>query len=344
VTGWIVACVLGGAIGASEPSDTAAGPLDAAARRFEFTGTEMAVPIELVLYAPSPEVATRASAAVFARLKRLNSVMSDYDPESELSRLSRTSGEGKTVPVSRDLWEVLAPAQEMARRSGGAFDMTVGPVVRLWRRARRHHELPEPGLLEKARQAVGYQFVRLLPEQQTVELTRPGMRLDLGGIAKGYAMAEALKVLRHEGITSAMIHAGGDLAVSAAPPGQPGWKIGIAPLELKGPPSQYLLLVDSAVATSGDTWQFVEIGGRRYSHIVDPRTGVGLTDHASVTIVCRDSITADALATAVCVLGPPEGLKLVETLPGAAAWILRAPQGKTETYQSSRWKELPRTK
>jgi len=166
------------------------------------------------------------------------------------------------------------------------------------------------------------------------------MRLDLGGIAKGYAADEALRVLRKSGINRALVDAGGDIALGNPPPEKPGWRIGIAPLEADGPPSQVLLLSRVAVATSGDTWQYVQIGSRRYSHLVDPRTGLGLTDHSSVTVIAPEGITADGLASAVSVLGPEKGLKLVEATPGTAAFIVRAPEGKVQTYQSSRWKGM----
>ena len=167
------------------------------------------------------------------------------------------------------------------------------------------------------------------------------MRLDLGGIAKGYAIDEALAVLKKSGITRALVDAGGDIALGDPPPGKQGWRIGIARLEADGPPSRILLLCRVAVASSGDTWQFVRIDGKRYSHIVDPRTGLGLTDHSSVTVVAPDGMTADGLASAVSVLGPEKGLRLIEGVPGTAGLIVLAPEGKLETHQSSRWKDLP---
>jgi thiamine biosynthesis lipoprotein len=315
-------------------------PLD----RFEFSQTEMAVPMELVLYAPDKVSATKASEAVFARLHQLNSIMSDYDAETELSKLSSTSGSGKAIPVSEDLWAVLTQAKAVSEKSDGAFDVTIGPVVRLWRRARRQHELPRPDQIQKAMQSVGYRAMRLVPEQRAVELLKPGMRLDLGGIGKGYAVGQAMAVLRSHGIASAMFVAGGDMAVSDPPPGRHGWRIGIAPLEPKQPPSQFLWLSRCAVSTSGDLWQFVEIGTRRYSHIVDPRTGQALTDHCSVTLIMADNTLADAMAKVVAVLGVEKGLPMIDALPGAAAWVVRAPEGKTLSYQSSRWKELPQAK
>ncbi len=309
--------------------------------RFEFDRVEMAVPIKLALYAPDSAAANRAAEAAFDRIRRLNRVFSDYDPESELRRLCDTAGEGRATPVSGELWRVLCVAEKLSHRSEGAFDVTVGPVVRLWRRARRQHELPDIESVRQARELVGYQLVRLDPKQQAVELLKRGMRLDLGGIAKGFVVDEALAVLRKQGIGRAMVHAGGDIGLGDPPPDKPGWTIGVAPVGPEGPPTLYLSLSRCSTATSGDIWQYVEIGGKRYSHIVDPKTGLGLTDRILVTVVAPDGITADGLATAVSVLGPDKGLKLVEETPGAAALILRGAGDKPESFRSSRWKDLP---
>ncbi len=303
----------------------------------------MAVPIKLVFYALDRDSANRAAESVFQRLKQLNGELSDYDPESELRRLCDTAGEGKAVPVSEDLWRVLVHAQALSERSHGAFDVTVGPVVRVWRLARQFKKMPPQDLLDRMRQLVGYQTVRLVPEKRAVELTKRGMRLDLGGIAKGFAMDEALVVLRRHRITQAMIHAGGDVALGDPPPDKPGWTIGIAPREPQGPPAFYMSLSRCGVSTSGDKWQYVDLGGKRYSHVVDPKTGLGLTDRCMVTVVAPDGITADGLSKAVGVLGPAKGLELVDKTPGASAYIVRAPEGKLEVHQSSRWKDLPRS-
>jgi thiamine biosynthesis lipoprotein len=311
--------------------------------RFQYDRTEMAVPIKLVFYDLDRDTANRAAESVFQRLKKLNGILSDYDPESELRRLCDTSGEGRAVPVSDDLWRVLVHAQALAQRSDGAFDVSVGPIVRVWRLARQFKKMPPQDLLDRMRQLVGYKAIRLVPEKRALELTKRGMRLDLGGIAKGFALDEALLVLRKHGITRAMIHAGGDIALGDPPPGKTGWTIGVAPREPNGPPAFYISVSRCGVATSGDMWQYVEFGGKRYSHIVDPKTGLGLTDRATVTVVAPDGITADGLSTAVSVLGPAKGMKLVDETPGASVYIVRAPQGKLETHQSSRWKDVPRS-
>lgn len=312
-----------------------------APERFEFTGVEMAVPVKIVLYASDKATAEAAAEAAFGRLRELNGILSDYDRCSELRRLCATSGMGKATVVGDELWRVLSHAQVVSERSEGAFDITVGPVVRLWRRARRREELPSAERLESARKLVGYGLVRLHPETQAIELLRPEMRLDLGGVAKGFAIDEALATLREHGVPRALVDAGGDIRLGAPPPDRPGWLIGVAALDADAPPSRYLWLFDRAIATSGDTWQYVVIEGKRYSHLVDPRTGIGLTDHSSVTVVAPDGITADALASAVSVLGPEKGLKLIEDSPNTAAFIVRAPGGQVEVCESARWKHLP---
>ena len=315
--------------------DKASGPAPA---RFEYRRPQMGLPFRIVLYAADQGRADAAAAAAFKRIEQLNGIMSDYDEDSELSRLSRTSGQGKEIPVSDDLWRVLKRAQDLAGRSGGAFDVTVGPCVNLWRRARIEKRLPNPARLAEARRATGYQHVRLNPGRQAVELLVPGMRLDLGGIAKGYAVDEALNVLGRSGIRSALVAGGGDMAVSAPPPGRKGWRIEVAPLDAtNAPPARFVRLSHAAIATSGDLFQRLEIDGKRYSHIVDPRTGIGLTDHSLVTVIARDCMTADSLTKVVSVLGPEKGLRFIEDTPAAAARVVRQPGGAVETYESKRF-------
>ena len=325
--------VLGAGIAASPPDEPQLS-------RFQFVRTEMAVPVKIILYANGAETANRAAQAAFDRIRNLNAILSDYDPDSELRRLCDTAAAGEAVHVSLELWTVLDHAQGLARRSDGAFDVTVGPVVRLWRRARRRQQLPPPESLAESRELVGHRLVRLDSECRTVTLLKPGMRLDLGGIAKGYAIDQALEVLRDHGVNSALVDAGGDIGLAGPPPDRLGWVIGIAPLDAGAAPSRYLSLSQVAIANSGDAWQHVEIDGRRYSHIVDPKTGIGLTDHSSVTVIAPDAITADSLASAVSVLGPEKGIKLIDDTPNTAALIVRAPDGKVETHESRRWKQF----
>ena len=309
-------------------------------QRFVFEKAEMGVPFRITLYASDEAVARRAADAAFERVEVLNSILSDYDPDSELSRLGQISGQGRAVPVSRDLWQVLELSQRIAEQSDGAFDITIGPLVNLWRRARRKHELPAPDLIAEMRARVGFRKLRLDPAARTAELLAPDMRLDVGGIAKGVAVDAALQVLAAHGITRALVAASGDIGASDAPPGQPGWKIQVAALDAPGaPPAQIVRLRHSAVSTSGDTFQRVEIDGVRYSHIVDPRTGVGLTDHSLVTVLGPDCTTTDSWETTISLLGPERGLALIETIPGAAAHVVRQPGAEIEVRDSRRWRE-----
>jgi len=316
-------------------------PLPAAEplQRFLYEKAEMGLPFRITLYAPDEKTAKEATDAAYARIAQLNSVLSDYDPDSELSRLSRTSGEGRFVPVTTDLWHVLERAQTLAQRTDGAFDITVGPLVNLWRHARRKQELPSKESIAEMKARVGWKNLVLDPKTKSAKLLVPEMRLDVAAIAKGYAIDAAVKVLRERGIASCLVTGSGDMMAGDPPPGQPGWKIEVAPLDVPGaPPSEVVLLRNSAIATSGDLIQRVEIGGVRYSHIVDPHTGIGLTDHSLVTILGPDCTTADGLGTAVSSLGPERGLKLIEETPGVAARIVRQPGERIEIHYSPRWK------
>lgn len=316
----------------------AGGPAETPAlKRYTFAEPHMGTRFRIVLYAADGDVARKASKAAFDRITALDACMSDYKDDSELMRLCARAGEGP-VRVSEELFFVLSKAQEVSRMSGGAFDVTVGPVVRLWRRARRTKTLPDPEKLAKVRVLVGYTKMHLDARARTAELAQPGMLLDLGGIAKGYAADEALAVLKKHGIDRALVAAGGDIAVSGPPPDAEGWKIAIAPLaggdEAKGPT---FLLAYGAVSTSGDAEQFVEIDGKRYSHIVDPRTGIGLLGRMSATVKANDGITADSMTKVLAVLGPTKGMPLVESIKGTACIFTRKDGDVNDTVISDKF-------
>jgi thiamine biosynthesis lipoprotein len=309
--------------------------------RFEFSEAHMGTRFRIVLYAANVQAATIASSAAFERIGQLDAIMSDYRETSELMLLCKQPS-GTKVPVSKDLFRVLGAGQELAARSNGAFDVTVGPLVRLWRRARRTGELPDRQRIAEALDSTDYTKLRLDRSTRSVILEKSGMLLDLGGIAKGFAVDEAMKVLKRHRIPRALVAAGGDIVVSAPPPGARGWVIGIAALEsTEAPPSRYLLLRDRAVSTSGDAHQYVDIGGVRYSHIVDPHTGLGLTGRSSVTVVANDCTTSDGLATAASVLGPSSGSRLIDLTPSAAALFRHAGEEGIVTVETNRWNELP---
>ena len=235
-------------------------PPEQSLQRFAFTHPGMGTLITITLYAPEPAAAQAAAAAAFKRIDALEDIMSDYQADSELMRLCDQPF-GTPVPVSAELFDVLQRAQKISKLSDGAFDVTVGPYVRLWRFARKRKVLPTAAEIATARAAVGWQKLRLDPRARTVTLLVPNMRLDLGSIGKGYAADAALRILKGRGIDRALVAASGDIAIGNPPPGQPGWKIGVAAVDgATNAPQRTLLLRNAGISTSGDTEQFIEIG------------------------------------------------------------------------------------
>jgi thiamine biosynthesis lipoprotein len=287
--------------------------------RVQETQRHMGVAWTITVYTADHDQGLRAVGLAHYEIAKLEGLLSDYDPESELSRLSAQAPTREPVSVSDDLWQVLDRAVAWREASGGAFDPTVGPLTKLWRQARRAGVMPRPKKLAAARAAVGPDTLKLHPPTRAVELTEWGMRLDLGGIGMGVAIDRAVALLREQGITSGMVDASGDIAVIGTPPDREGWRVAVAALGKTADDASELLLRDAAVTTSGDAFQSVTIDGVRYSHIVDPRTGLGVKGPAAVTVIAQDCTTADALATAASVLGATAGMRLVAATPGASA-------------------------
>lgn len=305
------------------------------AERFTFAEPHLGTIVELTLYAPEETVANEAAKAAFARVKELDLIFSDYKSDSETMRLCQSAGSGAHVKVSTELFQVLKAAMAVSERSKGAFDVTIGPLVVLWRRARKEKTLPTRDEIATAKELVNWQLVDLNEHDQSVELKRAGMRLDFGGIAKGYIAQEVSRLLKERGLRQTLVAVSGDIVAGDAPPESQGWKIGVAPLDRSnGASSRLLLLSNQAISTSGDAFQFAEIDGIRYSHIIDPRTGMAVTQRSSVTVIARDGTTADALATAVCVMGPERGMKLIEETEGAEALIVLATEHGIRVIES----------
>lgn len=333
-SGLWLSVVLG--LGIVDPQEPAADSL----ARHEFTETHMGSEFKIVLYTANAATARRASRAAYDRIAALDASFSDYQPDSELMRLCDRAG-GPPVPVSADLFDILQRSQSMFERSDGAFDVTIGPLVRLWRRARRDRKLPSAENLERARALVSSRYMTLDAEHRTVALSKRGMKLDLGGIAKGYASQAAIDLLRREGVTRALVAGAGDIVVGDPPPDRDGWTIAVAPLNpSREEPSLYLALHNCAISTSGDAERYVEIDGKRYSHIVDPRTGLGVVDRCGVTVIAPNGGLADAIDTAVYLLGPTRGLPLIESTEGVAAYILRSTPEGVVTLTSKRFSSL----
>jgi thiamine biosynthesis lipoprotein len=304
---------------------------------FEAVRPQMGTLVRIQLYAPDTGRADAGFRAAFERIAQLDAVMSDYRADSEVSRMCLTAVR-KPVKVSADLFTVLAASRALAEETGGAFDVTLGPVTLLWRQARREHRLPAPGALREALQHSGYRKLLLDSAARTVMLDQEGMRIDLGGIGKGYAADAALSALAELGIRRALVAASGDLAIGDAPPGRKGWSVGIeAPGAGAEGFTRVLELCNAAVSTSGDSTQNLETGGVRYSHIIDPATGMGLTQPIAVSVVARRGIDADSWSTALSVLGPERGVALVEKHAGLAALLTVGRGASLHTVQSAGW-------
>ena len=291
-------------------------------QRFSRTAYLMGVDFRIDLYARSEMQASRAFAAAFSRIADLEQCMSNYRADSELNQLCNTAIKNKSFKVSDELWEVLVFAQHISHLSRGAFDVTIGRVTKLWRRARRQRELPAELRLSQEMKFVGFEKLILNPLDQSVKISTPGLLIDLGAIGKGYAADEAIKVLEELGITRAVVNASGDVRFGAAPPNSGGWPTGIGALSNTSPPILLQPQSQGAVATSGDVFQFMEIDGKRYSHILDPRTGMPVQVRSSVSVSAPTGMMADALASAVSVLGPRRGLRLARKLNGVEVLVI----------------------
>ncbi len=273
----------------------------------------------IVVYAPNKATAENACTAAFNRMAELDSMMSDYRVNSELTHLSNSAG-GPAVRVSPELFRVLKRSQEVSRASHGLFDVTVGPLVQLWRKARKTHSMPTRTDINHARKLVGWRKLKLDDKKQTVRLTSAGMRLDLGAIAKGYADDEVQIVLKAHGIKCALVEMGGDIVVSDPPPGETGWTIRVpnagsdhTPVDMK--------FARCAVSTSGDTEQFVMLDGKKYSHVVNPLTGMAITDGVQSTVIAPNGLTSDSLSTALTLVPSADRARILKAYPGTRAYI-----------------------
>lgn len=317
----------------------AAGALE----RFEGVEPHMGTLVRITVYAPDAASARVALRAGFDRIAALDAVLSDYLPDSELSRITRDAV-GHDVSIGKDLCRVLSRAQALAEATDGAFDVTQGPVIRLWREARKATRLPDPAALEEAGRRTGYRHMRLDVSRCVVAFDQPGMQLDVGGIGKGYAASEALAAVSAVGVRSALVAVSGDLAFSDAPPGQSGWRIRVHDGDLGdvGVPA-VLRLANAAVSTSGNSEQHLDVDGRRYSHVIDPVSRRGLVDDITVTVIAEHGVDADGLDTTMGILGVERGLALVERDPEAAALVVVRKAGQVTATVSSRMREVAAT-
>jgi thiamine biosynthesis lipoprotein len=273
----------------------------------------MATKFRISLHAENRETAEKAAEDAFEHVAKLTGFFSDYEPNSELNRLNAAKP-NEPFQASPELVEVVQRSLEISQLTEGAFDITCGNVTRLWRSMKNRKQLPPPDRLAAAKAAMDWRALKVDAQAGIITLTKPGMLLDLGGIAKGYAADSVLKRLRERHhITRALVIAGGDIAIGDPPPGKEGWEI---KLRSSAEAETTAILKNAAVSTSGDLYQAIVIEGKRYAHIISPKSGLGVTDTVSCSVVAADATTSDALATAMVVLGKEKGSEIAKKIPG----------------------------
>jgi len=280
----------------------------------------------------------RALERAEAALRGVEAAMSAWLEDSEIARLNQAP-EGREIPLSRETLDVLRLSREAYEFTGGAFDITCRPLIELWREAGRRGALPSPAEIEAARAASNW--ARLELTERGAIKRAAAARVDLGGIAKGYAIDRALDTLRAGGALGGLVDAGGDLRCFGKPPaGGERWIVDVRNPFGGAPLGRLNLSAGRAVCTSGDYARYVEIEGRRYSHIMDPRTGQPVRDAPSVTVVARSATLADVWATALSALGPEEGfarlpdeIEAMMVLGGADHFRLLATSGFHALYE-----------
>jgi thiamine biosynthesis lipoprotein len=269
----------------------------------------------------SDAAATQAAInAAFDEIARLENLMSHWRDDSQVARINAEAGKAP-VAVAPEVFEVIERALGASRMTGGAFDITVASVGALWRIDGEDPRVPAKEAVRRALTNVGWRHVRLDEKARTVFLDAAGVRIGLGGIAKGYAVDRAMNVLRSHGVRSAIITAGGDSALLGSDGDHP-WRIGIRHPRVPGRTIASFDADDTTVHTSGDYERFIVVKGKRYCHILDPETGRPASRARSVSVVTKDGTLGDALSTGIFVMGPGQGLRLAESLAGVDALIV----------------------
>lgn len=293
----------------------------------------MGAVFSITLYAEDSLKAREAAYLAFARIDEINLALSDYSEESETWKLNAHQPEG-WVPVSDDLAIMLELSKQIANETNGAFDPTIGSLVQLWRRARRKNELPDSLLLKEALEQSGFDAIELA--EKRVRIVSKGVKLDFGGIGKGYAVDEALHVLKEQGYRRSFVSASSSIAVGDAPLDRLSWEF----LMEEGPGkdngvSDTINCNNCFIASSGDLFQYLELNGKRYSHIIDPSSGQALTNGAFTIVLAPSATLADAYSTSFSVM-PVDKIKgFVKTHPEVKVKVWKSDEkGVVEEYFS----------
>ncbi|MEM6803702.1 MAG: FAD:protein FMN transferase [Bacteroidota bacterium] len=281
----------------------------------------MGSPFAITVVHSDREKAWEAIEAAEKEIERIEALISSWRPTSQTSSINKHAGL-KAVKVSEELFQLIYRAKKVSQLSQGAFDISYASMDRIWKFDGTMTQMPSPEAIAKSVEKIGYQQIELQEARKEVFLQRQGMKIGFGAMGKGYAANRAKAILQAKGISSGMVNAGGDLTAWGKEENGESWKIAIADPSKKKTVLAWLELSDQAVVTSGDYERFVEIEGKRYAHIIDPRTGYPVQGIKSVSIICPDAELADALATCVFVMGREKGLKLIEKLQGIECLII----------------------
>jgi len=276
----------------------------------------------IYLYAKDSAQAAAVFEAAFEEVERLEEALSNYRESSELSRINRLAG-SEAVTTDPEVFGLLETSLDYSRKTNGAFDITVGPLMKAWGFFRASGHYPSQSELDDARAKVGWQNVHLDPANRTVRFSKPGVELDLGAIGKGYTVDRIVSILREAGIESALVDAGSStLYALGAPPGKNGWVVRVPRPGHRDQTVSTVLLRDASLSTSGSYEKFFRLNGRIYCHILNPHTGRPVEGMLQTSVIARDGTTTDALSTSMFVMGPQAGKALLSTSPGAAGlWI-----------------------
>jgi FAD:protein FMN transferase len=304
-------------------------------KRFSFSEPKMGSPFSIIFYSNDSMQATLLAKQCFNLVDSFVFIFSDYIDSSELSKLSASAGVHEMpVHVSPALFELLLLSKNAFDKSESAFDITIGPLSKFWRKYRKAKQFPTDEAVQASRKLIGFNKLLIDTVNKKVSLTQSGMQLDLGGIAQGYIAQKIIDFLHTQHIDHALVNASGDIVTSSAPPGTRGWTVGVNVPETKDELlSQTLLMQNKSVSTSGDAYQYIEHEGKRYSHIIDPRSGYGVTFQRNVTVIANDGTTADWLATACSIL-PIKKAKMLATQLGAEVLIGEIKNGRLIFYST----------
>lgn len=296
-------------------------------KKYSYSKRLIGIDILIHLYGNSELKAQKAAKAAFEKIEALKMVFSDYEAESEIRQLSDYQV-GQPVKISQELMQVLSLSEKLHCESHGAFDPSLRPLSIIWRQARFSKRKPAPFLIQKALERVGLQDLKLNPATSEVTFQKPSMSLDCGAIAKGAMLDTAYLILKNHDHPIAVIDAGGDMIIGAAPPSQNGWIINI-----EGLGNKRLNLENCSIATSGDRYQNLILDGHRYSHIIDPRTGQALKDSHQVTVIAPFAALADGLASTLSLMPPKDALTFISNYASCEALLLKE-RDETTTWQS----------